>query len=305
LIAATMAVPDSVEMIAARCGVAAETGHTLGEFTTIGVGGPVAWVLRPDTIEAMGSLLAELKRAGRRALVVGGGANVIGGPGPFMDPVILTRGIKHGPIFEATRVRAGCGVVVKKLVGACVRRGLGGLEFAEGIPGTVGGTLMMNAGSYGGQMSDVVREVAYFDAAGVLHCRAVAPGDFAYRKSPFIAGEVIVEVVYHLTPADPALLEEKLRDISQRRMKSQPSGERSAGCVFKNPPGDSAGRLIDSLGLKGLSVGGASVSQAHGNFIVNRGDATALDVIQLIDLIKKKVRDTSGVALQEEVIIWS
>jgi UDP-N-acetylmuramate dehydrogenase len=195
--------------------------------------------------------------------------------------------------------------VVKKLVRECVRRGLGGLEFAEGIPGTVGGTLFMNAGSYGGQMSDVVREVTYFDAGGTLHHRAVGPGDFSYRKSPFGAGEVIVEAVYQLTPGDPARLEERLREISGRRMKSQPPGERSAGCVFKNPPGDSAGRLIDALGLKGLSVGGASVSQVHGNFIVNRGDATAQDVLDLIDLIKKSVHEKSGVTLQEEAIIWS
>ena len=296
---------ESVEQIARRCGVAAEEGHTLAEFTTIGVGGPVAWVFRPDTIEAMGRLLAELKRASYRPLVVGGGANLIGGPGPFSAPVILTRGIKHGPIFEGTRVRAGCGVVVKKLVRECVRRGLGGLEFAEGIPGTVGGTVFMNAGSYGGQMSDVVREVAYFGAEATLRRRAVTPGDFAYRKSPFGADDVIVEAVYQLEPGDGAQLEEKLKEISGRRQRSQPPGERSAGCVFKNPPGDSAGRLIDSLGLKGLSVGGASVSQAHGNFIVNRGDATAQDVIDLLDLIKRKVLERSGVTLQEEVIVWS
>lgn len=295
----------SVSEIAARCGVTAETGHTLAEFTTIGVGGPVACLLKPDTIEAMGRVLAGLREAGYHPRLLGGGANLVGGPGPITDPVILTRGIKHGPVFEGTRVRAGCGVVVKKLVLKCVQAGLSGLEFAEGIPGTVGGTVWMNAGSYGGQMSDVVREAAYFNARGEFLCRTVSASDFGYRKSPFLPGDAIVEVVFHLTSADPVVIAERLKEISGRRLKSQPPGERSAGCVFKNPAGDSAGRLIDSLGFKGLAVGGASVSQAHGNFIVNRGDASSNDVLRLIDLIKKSVHEKSGITLEEEVIVWS
>ena len=300
-----MTAQASVSEIAARCGVTAETGHTLAEFTTIGVGGPVAWLLKPDSIESMGRVLAALRQAGFKPRLLGGGANLLGGPGPINDPVILTRGIKHGPIIEGTRVRAGCGVVLKKLVLKCVQKGLAGLEFAEGIPGTVGGTVWMNAGSYGGQMSDVAREVAWFNAQGEFLCRTLTPSDFGYRKSPFSPGDAIVEVVFHLTPGDPVALAARVKEISGRRVASQPPGERSAGCVFRNPPGDSAGRLIDTLGLKGLAVGGASVSQAHGNFIVNRGDASPGDVLELIDLIKKKVQEKSGVQLVEEVIIWS
>ena len=162
----------------------------------------------------------------------------------------------------------------------------------------------MNAGSYGGQMSDVVREVAYVDAGGALRRRDLSPEDFSYRRSPFETGDVIVEAVFELRPADPALMQKSVKEISRQRMASQPPGKRSAGCIFKNPPGDSAGRLIDSLGLKGLSVGGASVSQVHGNFIVNRGDATPRDVLDLIDLVKRQVKDKSGVELVEEVIVW-
>jgi UDP-N-acetylmuramate dehydrogenase len=162
----------------------------------------------------------------------------------------------------------------------------------------------MNAGSYGGQMADVVREVACVLPDGTLVRRAVTREDFSYRTSPFRRGEVIVEAVFELSPGDPAALRARVQEISSRRLASQPPGERSAGCVFRNPENDSAGRLIDSLGLKGLAVGGASVSQAHGNFIVNRGDATAEDVLALIDLIKKEVRARSGVQLEEEVILW-
>lgn len=295
---------DPVPEIAQRCGVDVSTGHTMAEFTTIGVGGPIAWLLRPDSIDAMGRLLRELRAAGHRPRIVGGGANLVAGEGPFTDPIVLTRGIRHGPVFEGTRVRAGCGVVVKRLVLKCVQEGLAGLEFAEGIPGTVGGTVAMNAGSYGGQMSDVVREVACFDAAGDLKRRAVTAADFSYRRSPFTGGDVIVEVVFELTRGDRTELEARLKEVSARRLRSQPPGERSAGCVFRNPPGDSAGRLIDTLGLKGLAVGGASVSQAHGNFIVNRGDATPRDVLELIALIKDKVAERSGIRLEEEVIVW-
>ncbi|MGH9867278.1 MAG: UDP-N-acetylmuramate dehydrogenase [Candidatus Polarisedimenticolia bacterium] len=300
-----MSPPETVDVIAARCGVPVDTGRSMAEFTTIGVGGPVAWLLRPGTIESLQRVLRELRAAGVSPRVVGGGANLIAGPGPFFDPIVLTRGIKHGPRVEGNRVAAGCGLVVKKLVRQCVDRGLGGLEFAEGIPGTVGGTVYMNAGSYGGQMSDVVREVACVEPDGTLRRRAVGPSDFSYRMSPFRGGEVIVEVVFELTPGDPDALRERLKEISTRRLSSQPPGERSAGCVFRNPPGDSAGRLIDSLGLKGTSVGGASVSTVHGNFIVNRGDATAEDVLALLDLIKREVRARSGVQLQEEVILWT
>jgi len=299
-----MSSSEAVEAIAQRHGVVTEVGHMLAEYTTIGVGGPAAAVLKPDSIETMGRLLADLKRAGYRPRILGGGANLIAGPGPFTDPVILTRGIKHGPLFEGNRVRAGCGVVVKRLVHKCAERGLSGLEFAEGIPGTVGGTVYMNAGSFGGQMSDTVREVVWFDQEGKLHRQAVVASDFSYRRSPFQSGAVIVETVFELTPAEPAVITARVKEIAARRWKSQPPGERSAGCVFKNPAGDSAGRLIDGCGLKGLSVGGASVSLAHGNFIVNRGDATPQDVLALIDLIKRKVHEKSGVSLEEEVILW-
>jgi UDP-N-acetylmuramate dehydrogenase len=295
---------ETVESIAARCGVPAETGRTMAEFTTIGVGGPVAHVLRPASIEALQGVIAALRQGGFAPRIVGGGANLIAGPGPFFDPVVLTRGIKHGPVFTGNRAAAGCGMVVKKLVRQCVDHGLGGLEWAEGIPGTVGGTVYMNAGSYGGQMADVVREVACVLPDGTLVRRAVTREDFSYRTSPFRRGEVIVEAVFELSPGDPAALRARVQEISSRRLASQPPGERSAGCVFRNPENDSAGRLIDSLGLKGLAVGGASVSQAHGNFIVNRGDATAEDVLALIDLIKKEVRARSGVQLEEEVILW-
>jgi len=296
---------ESVETIAARHAVPVDRGRMMAEFTSIGVGGPVDFVLRPSSVDALAGIIPALRAAGFRPRVIGGGANLIAGEGPFREPVILTRGIKHGPIIEGHRARAGCGLSVKKLVTQCVEKGLTGLEFAEGIPGTVGGTVFMNAGSYGGQMADVVREVLLVDAAGHLVTRKVGPTDFSYRRSPFTSAETIVEAVFDLAPGDPQTMRETLRSIASRRLASQPPGERSAGCVFKNPKGDSAGRIVDAAGLKGLAVGGASVSTVHGNFIVNRGDATSTDVLELIAQVKSRVAAATGVALEEEVILWT
>ncbi len=287
------------------CGVAMESGRRLSELTSIGVGGEIRALLRPRSAAALAALLAELHRHGFAFRILGGGANVAGGPGPFEDPVILTRTIRQEPVFEGTRVRAGGGFNIKRLVRGCVARGLGGLEWAEGIPGTVGGAIVMNAGSYGGQMSDRIEEVAWLAPDGTSRRRHVGAEDFAYRCSPFRDEGAVVEGVFRLEEDDPRLLESRMREMQARRMRSQPPRERSAGCIFKNPPGDSAGRIIDATGLKGLAVGGASVSDVHANFIVNRGDATGEDVFALIDLIKEKVLKTAGVALEEEVVRWT
>jgi UDP-N-acetylmuramate dehydrogenase len=297
--------PAALGTLAADCGVALETGRRLADLTSLGVGGPIRALLRPRTASALAALLAEMRRERFAFRILGGGANVAGGPGPFEDPVILTRTLRQEPAFEGTRVRAGAGFNIKRLVRACVGRGLAGLEWAEGIPGTIGGAIVMNAGSYGGEVAQVIREVAWLAPDGTLRRRHVGPEDFAYRTSPFRSEGVVVEGAFQLSEEDPRLLEERMRDFQGRRLRSQPPGERSAGCVFKNPPGDSAGRVIDAAGLKGLAVGGASVSDVHANFIVNRGDATSEDVFALIDRIKDRVLKATGIALEEEVVRWT
>jgi UDP-N-acetylmuramate dehydrogenase len=293
-----------LELLAADCGAAMEKGRRLAELTSLGVGGEIRALLRPRSTTSLAILLKSLREEGFGFRILGGGANIAGGPGPFEEPVILTRTLRQGPSFEGTSARVGAGFNIKRFVRACVLRGLGGLEWAEGIPGTVGGAMVMNAGSFGGEISQSLVEACWLSADGARRSRHVGPEDFAYRSSPFRDEGLLVEGAFQLMEEDPRLLDRRMREYQGKRIRSQPPGERSAGCIFKNPPGDSAGRLIDSCGQKGLEVGGVSVSEVHANFIVNRGDATSDDLFRLIDLVKKKVLDMTGVELEEEVVRW-
>ena len=293
-----------VTEIAADCGVLSETGRRLSELTSLGLGGEIRLLLRPRTIASLSSLLRELHRGGIPFRTLGGGANIAGGPGPFEEPVILTRTLKQEPEFEGTTVRAGGGFNIKRLVRACVARNLAGLEWAEGIPGTVGGALVTNAGSYGSEFGQSVTEAAWLAEDGSIRRRRLGPADFSYRESPLRDEGIVVEGLFTLREDEAEAVRGRMRAFQARRIQSQPPGERSAGCIFKNPPGDSAGRIIDASGLKGLSVGGVVVSEVHANFIVNRGDATSEDLFRLIDMIKENVLRESGIELMEEVVRW-
>jgi UDP-N-acetylmuramate dehydrogenase len=295
----------TLQSLAGDCGVALETGRRLAELTSLGIGGEIRALLRPRSVAALAAMLHEMRREGFAVRILGGGANVAGGPGPFDDPVVLTRTIRSEPEFEGSRVRAGAGLNIKRLVRACAHRGLAGIEWAEGIPGTLGGAIVMNAGSYGGEISQVVEEVSWLAPDGTLRSRHVGREDFSYRTSPFRSEGVVVEGRFLLEEDDPALIEGRMKEFQARRARSQPPGERSAGCIFKNPPGDSAGRIIEATGLKSLAIGGASVSDAHANFFVNRGDATSEEVFALIDAVKEKVLRSTGVELEEEVVRWT
>ncbi len=295
---------ERLRELASDCGVLLETGRRLSELTSLGIGGEILSLVRPATVASLASLLSEMRRAGMPFRVLGGGANIAGGPGPIEEPVVLTRTIKREIAFEGARAVVGAGTNIKRTVTACVARGLAGLEWAEGIPGTIGGAIAMNAGSYGSDFSSAVVEVSWLAPDGSLRRRHVGPEDFSYRTSPFRSEGVIVEAVFRLRQEDPRELQEKMRGYQARRTASQPPGERSAGCIFRNPPGDSAGRVIDAAGLKGLAIGGVSVSDVHANFIVNRGDATSEDLFALIDRIKEEVLKRSGVTLVEEVVRW-
>ena len=181
------------------------------------------------------------------------------------------------------------------------REGLSGVEFALGIPGSVGGGLIMNAGAWGSSFGDVVTDVTVMDATGTLVNLTHAEAAFGYRHSGLNAYFCVVGASLALESGDVAAITERMQTFYKQKVETQPFAEENAGCMFKNPPGDSAGRLIDISGLKGYRIGGAEVSKVHGNFILNIDNATATDVLDLVAYIQEQVREKTGISLQTEV----
>lgn len=252
--------------------------------------------------------------------VLGEGANLLVGDEGVSDLVLsLQQGIFVDSNIDATTglVHAGAGVALPGLINRCVRQGLGGLEKLAGIPATLGGAVIMNAGGAFGDMSRFVVQVSAIDRAGRIHTFDRNQIDFGYRQS-HLNHLIVTGVVFQLEPGDPAEIAQSRADCMEYKAKTQPLGDKSAGCVFKNPvllePIEdiggaseriSAGMLIDRAGCKGLSVRGASVSQVHANFITTTPDARAQDVIELIEDVRERVFDRYGVALQNELVIWT
>jgi UDP-N-acetylmuramate dehydrogenase len=203
---------------------------------------------------------------------------------------------------EDGAITAEGGANLIRTVVSCGRAGWRGLESACGIPGSVGGAAVMNAGAYGFSISDVMTDIVVYDEDGE---RRQPPEGwrFHYRGSSIPEGSAVAQITVQLRPDDPAVLEKETGELSRQRTKSQPGG-RNAGCVFKNPEGAQAGRIIDDLGLKNTRVGGAVISPRHANFVVNDAGAKARDVIGLLDLVRERVQREAGVDLELEVKVW-
>jgi UDP-N-acetylenolpyruvoylglucosamine reductase len=206
--------------------------------------------------------------------------------------------------IEVSGERLNCGAGAKlKLVSTEARRGnFTGLEFLEGIPGSVGGALRMNAGAMGSWMFDVVETIRFMDYSGQIHERKTAEVTIEYRGCPLFKNHIALSAVLKADPAPAEAIRRRMEQFNRKRWESQPAAP-SAGCIFKNPETVPAGKLIDELGLKGTRIGGASVSTVHGNFIINEGGATAQDVLALIDLIKQRARSARRIDLKTEVEI--
>lgn len=278
----------------------------LSRKTTLGVGGPARFYSEPASTDDLRGLLRAADRHGIRVLVLGRGSNVLV-PDEGVDALVLR--LQHPcwrriDVAADGRVRAGAGVRLRKLCGEACRRGLAGLEFLEGIPGTVGGALRMNAGAMGGWFFDVVEEVRIMAWNGEARVYQREELHYGYRLCRELLDSIGLEVV--LAPPGREAAEQirrRLVEYQQRRNGTQPK-DSSAGCIFKNPDGDFAGRLIDELGLKGARVGDAEVSALHGNFIVNRGEATATDVIELVRRLRSEVRRQKNLELEPEVLLF-
>lgn len=271
----------------------------LSRHSTFRIGGPARWFVEVQTVDSMVEALLWAKEKALPILLIGRGSNSLFDDQGFSGLAILNR-IESITLSEEGRVVAGGGASFAKLGIETSRQGWSGLEFASGIPGTVGGAVVMNAGANGQETADTLVSVDLVTKQGELRTADRSTLSFSYRTSPFQGGnEVVVGATFQLTASAEAA--GRQRDLLDRRRKSQPYGDRSAGCIFRNSLPHSAGALIDQCGLKGARIGGALVSEVHGNFIVNSGGATCAEVRELIERIKQKVYQQTGVALEEEV----
>jgi len=273
--------------------------------TSLGIGGPAPLLVVPRDPEVLAAALARLTEAGVPFEFLGAGSNLLVADAGPSFVVVASEELAEEPRIDEHTVRVGAGYPVPRLVKRLARAGLSGLEFAEGIPGTVGGCLRMNAGWHDGEFGQTVASFTAIARDGAIEEIAPGPGTFAYRRSPGVGDRFVAAVTLRLTPDDPDRIALRARGYHDRRVSTQPTGARNAGCIFKNPAGDHAGRLIDAAGLKGLAVGRAAVSEVHANFFVNRGGAASADVLRLIETVREAVFRASGVTLEQEVILWT
>ena len=271
-------------------------------LTTLGVGGLCRWLFEPTTENEAQAFVRACAREGLPWRVLGGGSNLVV-LGDLNMPV-LRLALPKEPRLEGTRLTAPASHGHIALAEAAAAAGLSGLEFASGIPGSLGGAIRMNAGAYGREWVDVLTRYRFLTPEGELVDKAPEPGEFSYRWSFLTGGRVILSATAQLVEGDPAVIRAQVAEYRGKRGTSQPLSKRNAGCIFKNPPGQSAGRLIDQAGLKGLRVGDAEVSPEHANFLINHGKATAAQFAELMDTVQARVRELHGVELEPEVEIW-
>lgn len=278
----------------------------LASRTTMRVGGAARIFCEPAGISDLQTVVRIARTQGIPTFVLGRGSNLLV-PDEGVDGIVISLGHENWQTFDVQpngRIRVGAGLRLKNLCGLATKAGLKGFEFLEGIPGNVGGALRMNAGAMGGWMFDVVEEVQMMLPDGSVVALPKDRLHVEYRHCAELEQAIALgAIVMPSTAAEAESIKRQMDVYRDKRLKSQPR-EPSAGCIFKNPPGDSAGRLIDAAGLKGACVGDAEVSAVHANFIINRGKATSADVISLVRQVRARVRETSGVTLEPEVLLY-
>ncbi|MCL6583346.1 MAG: UDP-N-acetylmuramate dehydrogenase [bacterium] len=278
----------------------------LKNHTSFGIGGPADCLAEVRSLDELRTLISLAREFQQPVFILGKGSNLLVRDGGIRGVVIRLAGeFAKVMVREGDMLAAGSASLISSLLRVSIQHRLIGLEFATGIPGTLGGALCMNAGTAEEGIGSLVKEVAVVYEDGSLATLSGEKLHFSYRRSCLPPpGGIITSAILHLPHAEQG--DDILARIRERylyRLRSQPLRERSAGCIFKNPPGESAGRLIDWAGLKGVSIGGAQVSTRHGNFIINRQGATCADVLRLIELIREKVYQSFGLILETEVLV--
>ncbi len=287
--------------LTAMLGSQARFGEPLAAHTTWRVGGP-AWCLATvESLEQARRTQALCAAAGMPLKVLGRGSNLLASDAGWHGVLLRMKGGLARLEQKGPALLCGGGAYLSAALKLAARLGLSGLEWAAGIPGTVGGALATNAGAHGGDMAATAGEASLLLPGGSLRAYTAAQLPAAYRRRELPAGALVISVRLDLRPDDPAAVTARVKAVLERRRASQPLAARTAGSVFRNPPGDHAGRLIQAAGLKGLAVGQAVVSPTHANFIENRGRASAAQIWELIDQVRRRVAAHSGVELIPEV----
>jgi UDP-N-acetylmuramate dehydrogenase len=295
-----LAIGDLAKELRARVRGKVLSREPMVRHTTFKIGGPADLVVIPEDAEDLKAALHFARSRGLPVFVLGSGSNTLVRDGGIRGMVILPE--KFQELERAgEEVIAGAGVRISRLLAFCSKQGLTGLEFLSGVPGSVGGAVRGNAGAWGGATADRLTRVHLVTEEGndLTLERQMIP--FAYRFSGLPQGAVIVRAVFALAPGDPTAIRQQISRWLVRRNASQPVEFRSAGSIFKNPPGDHAGRLVEAAGVKGTRIGGAMISEKHGNFFVNLGDARAADVLALVSLARERVRAMAGIDLELEI----
>jgi UDP-N-acetylmuramate dehydrogenase len=300
------------EELKAIAGLKVKIAEPLARYTSMKIGGPADYFVEVEKAQALRQLLPVLTRHEIPVCLLGNGSNVLISDRGVRGVVVRLIGeFKKVEWLEQdgqVLVQVGAAYAITQLVREAARKGYAGLEFAEGIPGTMGGALVMNAGAYGSEFEKVIDHVDGVSADGTAVRFSRGEMTFSYRDSHLPSGMVVTAVRMRLDKDDATRVGTKLRELVAKRKSSQPSGYPNSGSMFRNPPGDYAGRLIEAAGLKGQRIGQAQISERHANFIVNLGKARAVEVRQLMELARAAVEDRFGVVLEAEVRLlgdWS
>lgn len=295
-------------------GISYKINEPMKDHTTFKVGGPAKYFFEIDDVEKLKKIISELKNMNERYMIIGNGSNVL-----FLDEgyngaiVEISKGLQHyeiieNPSFDVVEpdkvyINVEAGAMLSKVAKIALDNELTGMEFASGIPGTIGGAIVMNAGAYGGEMKDIVKYVTVLLRDGSVKQYSVDEMEFGYRKSIITPDMVVLSVVLALEKGDKNNILARMKELNEARRSKQPLEYPSAGSTFKRPEGYFAGKLIEDSGLKGYQVGGAMVSTKHCGFVINCGGATSSDILTLIEDVKKIVFEKFGVMLEPEVKI--
>lgn len=293
---------ERIKALAAEMDCEILANEPLSSHTTVKVGGNADLMLKAKSSEDAAKLLVECRKIDLYAMMLGNGSNVLFSDDGFRGAVITTAADASEIKVAGDVITASAGTQLSAVCRAALDAGLTGLEFAYGIPGTVGGAVYMNAGAYGGEIKNVVTSVTAVDADGNTVVFVADELGLGYRTSRFEhSGEIVTSATFKLEKGDPGAIKAKMDELMSKRKSRQPLEYPSFGSAFKRPEGTFAGLVIEESGLKGASVGGAQISPKHANFIINLGDATASDIMGLIEMTQKTVLEKTGYALEPEV----